>query len=384
MFPDDRHTNAQAQAGAAAGPLGSVKGIEDSRHGFGTNADAIILYGDGNAAGAQGHADVDMTGIANFTDGLFGVGNEIQQNLDQLVAVPHDRGQAGLRLKMDFDLIAPQGMFLQLEGALNEHIDVQRFFLRRSRAGKFQQILDNSRGAAGLPMSQFQLALHSFVGAGAFAKQFGDAKDGGEGIIQFVGYAREHLTHGGEFFRLDQLFFETLKIGNVAAGNNDAIDLVHFIEERAEMKTQAPPLTFFVTHAGFDGGKCFAAGENFVIHGAQGTAIFSLMRNIGGSIGISVVVALLSENTQIVHSRLVEHLRPDNPLAQAPFLASKFSLTDPSGIAALNVEVTRQAAMVAYIDDFKLMMVIVMLAAPLLLLLRKPRPARASGLAAAE
>ncbi len=116
----------------------------------------------------------------------------------------------------------------------------------------------------------------------------------------------------------------------------------------------------------------------------QGTAIFSLMRNIGGSIGISIVVALLAENTQTVHSRLVEHLRPDNPLAQAPYLMPPFSLTTPAGVAALNAEATRQAAMVAYIDDFKLMMVIVLLAAPLLLLLRKPRAARASGLAAAE
>ena len=105
----------------------------------------------------------------------------------------------------------------------------------------------------------------------------------------------------------------------------------------------------------------------------QGTAIFSLMRNIGGSIGISIVVALLAENTQIVHSRLVEHLRPDNPLAQAPFLAHPFSLTNPSGIAALNAEATRQAAMVAYIDDFKLMMLLVILASPLILLLRTPR-----------
>ena len=104
----------------------------------------------------------------------------------------------------------------------------------------------------------------------------------------------------------------------------------------------------------------------------QGTAIFSLMRNIGGSIGISVVVALLSENTQIVHSRLVEHLRPDNPLAHAPYLALPYSLSTTSGIAALNAEVTRQAQMVAYVDDFKLMMIIVLLAAPLLLLLRKP------------
>ena len=116
----------------------------------------------------------------------------------------------------------------------------------------------------------------------------------------------------------------------------------------------------------------------------QGTAIFSLMRNLGGSIGISIVVALLSENTQTVHSRLIENLRPDNPLAQAPYLAPPFSLSVPNGIAALNAEVTRQAQMVAYIDDFKLMMIIVVAAAPLLLLLRKPRAARASGLAAAE
>jgi MFS transporter, DHA2 family, multidrug resistance protein len=107
----------------------------------------------------------------------------------------------------------------------------------------------------------------------------------------------------------------------------------------------------------------------------QGTAIFSLMRNIGGSIGISIVVALLAQNTQIVHSRLVEHLRPDNPLAQAPYLALPFSLTAPSGVAALNAEATRQAAMVAYIDDFKLMMTMVIIGLPLLMLLRKPRPA---------
>jgi len=114
----------------------------------------------------------------------------------------------------------------------------------------------------------------------------------------------------------------------------------------------------------------------------QGTAIFSLMRNIGGSIGISAVVALLTENTQVVHSRLIENLRPDNPLAQEPFLGSTFSLSSPHGIAALNAEATRQAAMVAYLDDFKLMMMIVILAAPLLLLLRKAPPRAAP--AAAE
>ena len=105
----------------------------------------------------------------------------------------------------------------------------------------------------------------------------------------------------------------------------------------------------------------------------QGTALRSLMRNLGGSIGISILEAQLTENTQTVHSRLVEQLRPDNPLAQAPHLALPFSLSDPSGIAALNAEVTRQAAMVAYIDDFLLMTMIVLACLPLLLLVRVPR-----------
>jgi MFS transporter, DHA2 family, multidrug resistance protein len=102
----------------------------------------------------------------------------------------------------------------------------------------------------------------------------------------------------------------------------------------------------------------------------QGTAIRSVMRNLGGSIGISVLVATLAQKTQVVHARLVEGLRPDNPLAQAPYLAAPFSLTTPSGMATLNAEVTRQAAMVAYVDDFKMLMLIALASISLLLLLR--------------
>ena len=110
----------------------------------------------------------------------------------------------------------------------------------------------------------------------------------------------------------------------------------------------------------------------------QGTAIFSLMRNVGGSIGISIVEALLAENTQVVHSRLAEHLRPDNPLAQT--LMAPYSLTNPHGLAALNAEVTRQAQMIAYIDDFHLMVIVILVSLPFLLLLRRPRrPAPGAG-----
>ena len=105
----------------------------------------------------------------------------------------------------------------------------------------------------------------------------------------------------------------------------------------------------------------------------QGTAIFSLMRNIGGSVGVSLVEALLVENTQTEHSRLVEHLRPDNPLIAHGMLAPPYSLSSPAGVAVLNAEVTRQAQMVAYIDDFHLMVVVILVALPFLLLLRRAK-----------
>jgi DHA2 family multidrug resistance protein len=105
----------------------------------------------------------------------------------------------------------------------------------------------------------------------------------------------------------------------------------------------------------------------------QGTALRALMRMLGGSIGIAVLETQLTQNTQIVHSRLIEWLRPDNPLAQAPYLAAPYSLTDPSGIAALNHEVTRQAAMIAYNDDFALMLLVILASLPLLLLVQVPR-----------
>ena len=106
----------------------------------------------------------------------------------------------------------------------------------------------------------------------------------------------------------------------------------------------------------------------------QGTALRSVVRNVGGSMGIAILVAELTANTQIVHSRLVEHLRPDNPLMQPPLLPAPFSLSQPSGMAALNAEVTRQAEMVAYVHDFGFLLLLVLLAIPSLLLVRQPRP----------
>jgi DHA2 family multidrug resistance protein len=105
----------------------------------------------------------------------------------------------------------------------------------------------------------------------------------------------------------------------------------------------------------------------------EGTAMFSLMRNIGSSIGISVVVTLLSQNTQINHATLAESINPFRAAMQQLWLPQAWDPGTTAGVSALNAEVTRQAATIAYLNEFALRMWIALAAVPLVLLLRAPR-----------
>jgi DHA2 family multidrug resistance protein len=110
---------------------------------------------------------------------------------------------------------------------------------------------------------------------------------------------------------------------------------------------------------------------------SEGTAIFSLLRNVGSSIGIAVVQAQLTRSTQVMHAQLADQLQPFGGHLQAKL---PFDITTAKGLVALNGEVTRQAQMIAYNNDFKMLLVLTVAVAPLLLLLRKP----ARGLAPAQ
>ncbi|MBL28532.1 MAG: EmrB/QacA family drug resistance transporter [Rhodospirillaceae bacterium] len=114
----------------------------------------------------------------------------------------------------------------------------------------------------------------------------------------------------------------------------------------------------------------------------EGTAMFSLMRNIGSSVGISIMITLLAQNTQANHAAFADLLTPFRDTLQFPWLPAAWNWHTTSGLAALNGEVTRQAATIAYLGDFRIMMWVTLLAAPLLLLLRKPPGAVTGGAAA--
>ncbi|HXZ01468.1 MAG TPA: DHA2 family efflux MFS transporter permease subunit [Stellaceae bacterium] len=102
----------------------------------------------------------------------------------------------------------------------------------------------------------------------------------------------------------------------------------------------------------------------------EAAGIFTLARSLGSSIGVSVVMATLTANIQVVHASVAAHVTPYLHRLALPPLWNPHSA---AGIAALNLEVTRQAAMVAFIDDFLLMMVVTLAAAPLIALMRNPR-----------
>jgi MFS transporter, DHA2 family, multidrug resistance protein len=111
----------------------------------------------------------------------------------------------------------------------------------------------------------------------------------------------------------------------------------------------------------------------------EATGLFSLMRNIGSAIGISVVTSLLISNTQVAHSGIVENVTPFNQLFRDPTVLQFWNPFTLAGRAMLDGEITRQATTVAYVDDFKLMMIVALLAVPMVLLLHKPRRQRAAG-----
>lgn len=115
----------------------------------------------------------------------------------------------------------------------------------------------------------------------------------------------------------------------------------------------------------------------------QGAALLSLVRNVGSAIGISITSALLDHQTQYEHAVLTQYITPfARPLQAGGAVTRMLDPSTPHGAAMLNSTITTQAQVIAYIDDYKFLLMTVLPAAACLLLMRKPgkiaaRPARA-------
>jgi DHA2 family multidrug resistance protein len=104
---------------------------------------------------------------------------------------------------------------------------------------------------------------------------------------------------------------------------------------------------------------------------ADATGLYNLSRNVGSSVGISVVSYLLTRNGQINHETIGGYVTATNRAFNDPAILHALNPWNASGRAALDQIIQFQAAIISYIDDFKLMMVLSIAAVPLVLLLRK-------------
>src|SRR5215472_3570483 len=132
MFANDGHADTESQARATARALGGVERVKQTRERFGADTDTVILKRNAEAVAGAAGANLEAAGLANFADGLFSVGDQVEKNLDKLVGVADDTGQAGIRPEIDADIVAAQRVLVQLKGALDQIVDVDKLLLGTS------------------------------------------------------------------------------------------------------------------------------------------------------------------------------------------------------------------------------------------------------------
>jgi DHA2 family multidrug resistance protein len=104
---------------------------------------------------------------------------------------------------------------------------------------------------------------------------------------------------------------------------------------------------------------------------AEGAGLYSLSRNVGSSVGISVVNSLLTTNTQVNHADIAQHVTAVNRMFEMPTIAQFWNPLTSAGRATLDAVVTQQAQIIAYIDDYKLLMIATLAVIPLLVVFKQ-------------
>ena len=112
------------------------------------------------------------------------------------------------------------------------------------------------------------------------------------------------------------------------------------------------------------------------------SGLMNLARNIGGSVGISIVTTMLDRRQQYHLNRMSSHLSAGSPQVQSMIQgttraleARGFSATDAmhKAYALLQANLFRQATMLAYIDNFWLLGVAILVMVPLVFLMKRPK-----------
>jgi DHA2 family multidrug resistance protein len=106
----------------------------------------------------------------------------------------------------------------------------------------------------------------------------------------------------------------------------------------------------------------------------DGAALYALFRNVGGSVAISITSALLAHNLQVNHAELGTNLTAIKLPFLIPGVMESMGFSSTTALAVINAEVSRQSMMIAYLNDYWLMMWATILVIPLTFLTRPVRP----------
>jgi DHA2 family multidrug resistance protein len=101
----------------------------------------------------------------------------------------------------------------------------------------------------------------------------------------------------------------------------------------------------------------------------DGSAILTLVRNIGSSIGIPVVVATLVNSTTVMHAQLAEHITPFNAALQAGDVQAIIDPATDKGRALIDNLLTQQATIIAFSNSFKLLMILSLVSIPFIVII---------------
>jgi len=108
----------------------------------------------------------------------------------------------------------------------------------------------------------------------------------------------------------------------------------------------------------------------------QGTSQLSLVRNVGSAIGISITEALLDRQTHVEHAVLTQYVTPFSRALQAGGAVTKMLAPgNVKGASLLDQMINTQAQIIAYIDDYKFLLITTIPAAACLLLMSRPKRA---------
>jgi DHA2 family multidrug resistance protein len=107
----------------------------------------------------------------------------------------------------------------------------------------------------------------------------------------------------------------------------------------------------------------------------DGTSMLTLMRNVASSIGISVVIAQLTEGGRRVYAVLNEHVTPFNHAMQMPGVRGIIDMSTDAGRAMADVMIGLQAQIIAFSLDYQMVMIFTLCAIPLAIMIGSTKAA---------